>query len=156
MGESVETTGRVLVLGQSLGRRVIAIPAGALAVMIAVALVFRVGSWLALVAAGAAIVLAITRQGNVVLADDVGLLIRRRGELRRSYPWADIERMGWQEAGLWGSVLMLNPRGGPFDVPGPNSPPIGVARIWRPRFRRPPDPLPALLRQHGIKTLREP
>ncbi|MEV4537522.1 hypothetical protein AB0J82_27465 [Asanoa sp. NPDC049518] len=102
---------------------------------------------------GAALVVAVTRRRNAVLGDDEGLLIQARGGLRRSYAWSEIDRMGWEDSGPFGSTLLVFPRGGPYDVPGPNSS-IGVGRIWRPRRRHlTPDPLPDLLRRHGIKSL---
>jgi hypothetical protein len=154
MGTSVEPVGEVRVLGQSQVWPAVAVP-GVLAIVILAGASFSHQiSWYAVAAVGASLILAYTRRQNAVLADDVGLLLRGPGGLTRSYAWTEIERMGWVDAGIWGSKLELNPRGGPYDVPGPNSA-TDVARIWRPRRRRSADPLPELIRRHGIKTLRD-
>ncbi|NYH42122.1 hypothetical protein HNR22_001849 [Micromonospora jinlongensis] len=144
--------GEVHVLGQSRAWPAIAIPSAALVVMIVVGVLFEVVNWTALMFGVASIILAFTRWRNAVFADDLGLLVRDRGGLRRSYAWDEIERMGWVDAGMWGSSLSVYPRGGPYDVPGPNAS-INVGRIWRPRRRHLADPLPTLLETHGIKTL---
>jgi hypothetical protein len=101
----------------------------------------------------AALITAVIRRGYAVLADEAGLLIRRRQKLKRSYAWAEIDRMGWVDTGFWGSSLMVYPRGGPYDVPGPNAA-TRVGGVWRPGRRRSgTDPLPELLQVHGIKSL---
>jgi hypothetical protein len=112
----------------------------------------RLCRWYAVIAVAASTIVAVVRRRNAVLADDVGLLIRARAGLCRSYGWDEIERMGWRDAGIWGSTLELCPRGGPYNMPGPNSS-IDVGRIWRPRRRYLNDPLPQLQQRHGIKTL---
>ncbi|MFG1652530.1 hypothetical protein ACGFIE_21635 [Micromonospora sp. NPDC049275] len=152
MGESVRPVGEVHVLGESRAWPAIAIPVAVLVVVIVVGLVFDLFGWNVLAAAAASIIVAVIVRRNAVLADEVGLLVRGRGGLRRSYAWAEIVRLGWVDAGLWGSTLTVYPQGGPYDVPGPNSP-TTVGRIWRPRRRRLADPLPALLEKHDIKTL---
>ncbi len=152
MGASAQPDGEVVVLGESRPWPAIAIPAATTVAMIIVWFVFQFVSWYAVTLLVASIVLALTRWRNAVLADETGLLLRDRGGLRRSYAWSEIERIGWVDLGMWGSALAVYPRGGPYDVPGPNSP-TRVGRIWRPRRRRLPDPLPALLEAHGIKTL---
>ncbi|WCN79721.1 hypothetical protein [Micromonospora sp. LH3U1] len=150
MGESVEPVGEVVVLAQSRAWPAIAIP-GAVALIIG-GLLFDLVSWTAVVLGAAAIILALTRWRNAVFADDTGLLVRDRQGLRRSYAWNEIERMGWLDAGMWGSTLTVYPRGGPYDVPGPDAS-INVARIWPLRRRRSADPMPALLEIHGIRKL---
>lgn len=152
MGTSVQPVGEILVLGQSQIWPGIVLPGATAIVMIIVAVVFHMVFWWVMVADAAAIIVAITRRRNAVLGDDVGLLIRTRGGLSRSYAWHQIERMGWQKGGAWGNTLQVHPRGGPYDVPGPNSS-IGVGRIWQPARRRLPDPMPELLKRYGIKTL---
>ncbi|MEU7755076.1 hypothetical protein [Micromonospora sp. NPDC049171] len=156
MGEPIEPVGEVLVLGQSRAWPTIAIPGAFVGTLVLVGVLFDRVSWAGLLLGTASIVLAFTRWRNAVLADDIGLLVRGRAGLRRSYAWADIERMGWVDAGMWrgmwGSTLTVYPRGGPYDVPGPNSS-VNVGGIWRPAHRHLADPMPALLETHGIKTL---
>ncbi|WP_328653030.1 hypothetical protein OG598_03810 [Micromonospora sp. NBC_00330] len=153
MAESVKPVGEVHVLGQSRAWPAIAIPGVILAVMIVVEVVFDLLNWTVLAFGAASIIVAVARLRNAVFADDLGLLIRDRSGLRRSYAWDEIERMGWVDAGLmWGSSLAVYPRGGPYDVPGPNAS-TNVGRIWRPGRRRSADPLPELLKAHGIKGL---
>ncbi|MFI6236579.1 hypothetical protein ACIBD9_23715 [Micromonospora sp. NPDC050784] len=152
MGESAEPVGEVHVLGQSRVWPAIAIPAVVLVVMIVVGVLFDLVNWTVLMFGAASIIVAFMRLRNAVFADDVGLLVRDRSGLRRSYAWEEIERMGWVDMGMWGSSLAVNPRGGPYDVPGPNVS-TNVGRIWRPGRRRGVDPLPELLETHGIKGL---
>ncbi|MFG1917946.1 hypothetical protein [Micromonospora sp. NPDC048898] len=152
MGEPVEPVGEVLVLGQSRVWPAIAIPGALVVALVLVGVLFDRVGWAGLLLSAASIILAFTTWRNAVLADDIGLLTRGRAGLRRSYAWADIERMGWADAGMWGSTLTVFPRGGPYDVPGPISS-VNVGHIWRPARRGLADPLPALLDTHGIKTL---
>ena len=155
MGEQAEPQGEVQVLGESRIWPAVAVPGVAAVILVAVAAYFRFVSGLAVGAVGASLVVAVLWRRNAVLADDVGLLIRGRRGTRRSYAWSEIDRMGWLDTGLWGSVLELHPKGGPYDVPGPNSP-VRPARIWRPGRRRHADPLLPLLRRHGVKSLTDP
>ncbi|MET8042404.1 hypothetical protein ABZU25_16265 [Micromonospora sp. NPDC005215] len=155
MGESAEPVGEVLVLGRSRVWPAVAVPVAVVIGLIVGAVLFDWVGWGGLVLSAGSIVLAFVHWRNAVLADDTGLLVRDRGGLRRSYAWSEIERMGWQDAGMWGSSLVVYPRGGPYDVPGPNAS-VNVARIWRPRRAHLADPMPALLRTHGIKTISEP
>ncbi|MFE9190995.1 hypothetical protein ACFYL6_15405 [Micromonospora sp. NPDC007208] len=153
MGESAEPVGEVHVLGQSRPWPAIAIPAVILVVMIVVRVLFDLVNWIVVAFGAASTIVAITHLRNAVFADDLGLLVRDRSGLRRSYAWEEIERMGWVDAGMmWGNSLAVYPRGGPYDVPGPNAS-INVGRIWRPGRRRSADPLPELLETHGIKGL---
>ncbi|MDG4820590.1 hypothetical protein O7635_01830 [Asanoa sp. WMMD1127] len=152
MASSVQPVGDVRVLGESRIWPAVAIPGAIAIVLVAVAAVFRLFSWWATGAVVASLVIALTRRWNAVLGDDVGLLVRSRGGLTRSYAWTEIERIEWVDGGMWGSTLQVCPRGGPYDVPGPNSA-TTVARIWRPRRRRHPDPLPELRQRHGIKSM---
>ncbi|MCY1144288.1 hypothetical protein OWR29_40375 [Actinoplanes sp. Pm04-4] len=152
MGTSEQPVGDVQVLGRSRIWPAVAIPGVAAAALIVVAVALRYVPWYPLIVVGASLVVAVTRRGSAVLADDVGLLIRERRGTSRSYAWADIERMGWLPNSIGGAVLQVYPRGGPYDVPGPNSA-AGVARIWGPGRRRLEQPLAELRRRHGIKTL---
>ncbi|MGW3890351.1 hypothetical protein ACWD69_16805 [Micromonospora chokoriensis] len=152
MGESVRPVGETVVLGQSRVWPAVAIPGAFLAAMIVVGVLVDVINWTVVLFGAASVAIAFTRWQNAVLADDVGLLIRDRQGLLRSYAWTEIERMGWVDAGMWGSTLEVYPRGGPYDVPGPNAS-TNVGRIWRPRRRHLADPMPALLKTHGIKAL---
>ncbi|MER7586580.1 hypothetical protein ABTW72_03495 [Micromonospora sp. NPDC127501] len=145
--------GEVHVLGQSQGWPAIAIPGVILVVMIVLEVFFDLLNWAVLAFGAASVIVAVTRLRNAVLADDLGLLVRDRSGLRRSYAWDEIERMGWADAGMmWGSSLVVYPRGGPYDVPGPNAS-INVGGIWRSCRRRSVDPMPELLKTHGIKGL---
>jgi hypothetical protein len=154
METSDHPVGEVHVLGQTRIWPAIVIPAAAAIALIIVAVVFRRASWIAMLAVAASLVLAVRHRRNAVLADDVGLLVRGRGGLRRSYAWNEIERMGWQDGSIWGSTLQVFPRGGPYDVPGPNSP-IDLTHIWLPGRRRHLDPMPELRQRYGIKALRD-
>lgn len=150
----VQPMGQVVVLAESkLWPGILAvIPMVTVTIVMIVRARFAV--WSLMFFAVAALVLALARRGSAVLADEHGLLIRRHGRIERSYGWADIERMGWQDSSILGANLVVFPRGGPYDVPGPNSP-TTVGGVWRPGRRRLPDPLPALMMRHGIKTLSE-
>ncbi|MDG9678088.1 hypothetical protein [Micromonospora sp. DH14] len=152
MGESVKPVGQMKVLDQSRLWPAIAIPGVLMIVMIVVGVLFDVVSWMVLVFGAGPIIIAVTRTRNAVFADDLGLLVRDRSGLRRSYSWAEIERMGWVDMGLWGISLAVYPRGGPYDVPGPNAS-TNVGRIWRLGRRRSINPVPELLKTHGIKGL---
>ncbi|MFF0154886.1 hypothetical protein [Micromonospora sp. NPDC005203] len=150
-----DPVGEVLVLGQSRVWPAVAVPVAIVVGLIVSAVLLDWVSWFGMVLGAASIVLAFVHWRNAVLADDTGLLLRDRGGLRRSYPWSEIERMGWQDGSMWGSSLVVFPRGGPYDVPGPNAP-VTVARLWRPGRAHLADPMPALLQAHGIKALGEP
>ncbi|MFG1837437.1 hypothetical protein ACGFH8_03265 [Micromonospora sp. NPDC049175] len=150
MGESAEPVGEVLVLGRSRVWPAVAVPSAMVVGLVVVAVLLDWVSWGGLVLGAVSMVLAFVRWRNAVLADDTGLLVRDRGGLRRSYAWSEIERMGWQ-----GNSLVVYPRGGPYDVPGPNAS-VTVARIAQPRRAHLADPMPGLLQTHGIKALSEP
>jgi hypothetical protein len=155
MGASAQPVGDVHVLGRSKLWPAIAAPAAGAVILAVGAVVFHFVLWYPIAATAASLIVAVAHPRNAVLGDDIGLIIRARaGSLSRSLPWTDIERMGWQDSGMWGSTLRVYPHGGPYDVPGPNSP-ITVGRIWEPRRRHRPDPLPELLQRHGIKTLHD-
>jgi len=67
---------------------------------------------------------------NEVLADDVGLLVRHRRRLVRSYRWEQIREAGLGYGNGFGwRGLTVFPDGGPYDVPGPNSPTV-VGKVW--------------------------
>ncbi|MGK5681432.1 hypothetical protein [Actinoplanes sp. URMC 104] len=152
MGISAQPVGDVHVLGHSRLWPAIAVPGAAAVVLAIISVALRAFPLLPIGLVAAALMLALVRRRNAVLADDLGLLVRTRAGTTRSYAWTEIDRMGWHDNGLLGSVLEIYPRGGPYDVPGPNSS-VFVGRIWRPRRRRHPDPLPELMERHGIKTL---
>ncbi|WP_250006901.1 hypothetical protein [Actinoplanes sp. M2I2] len=152
MGDSVQPVGEVRILAQTRLWPAIAIPGVAAIAIVIGALATGYVSWYAVGGVAASFSIAVARRHNTVLSDDKGLLLRAGRALSRSYAWSDIERMGWRDTGLWGSTLQVHPRGGPYDVPGPNSP-IDVGKVWRPRRRYADDPMPALLQHHGIKTL---
>ena len=67
---------------------------------------------------------------NEILADDVGLLVRHRRRLVRSYRWEQIREAGLGYGNGFGwRGLTVFPDGGPYDVPGPNSPTV-VGKVW--------------------------
>ncbi|SNY53147.1 hypothetical protein [Paractinoplanes atraurantiacus] len=136
-------------LGESRAWPAIVLPAALLMVALAFRKAFFTAGF-AIVAA--AVIVALARRRNAILADEEGLLIRDRHGLRRSYAWTAIERIGWTASPPWGASLTVCPAGKPYDVPGPNSP-VEVAGIWPARRRSAPDPLPGLMRRHGIRGL---
>ncbi|MEV4346406.1 hypothetical protein AB0J83_18210 [Actinoplanes sp. NPDC049596] len=149
--EEAVPVGEVVVLGESRMWPGVLLPA-ALTIVVVVYYGAYLTTVLGLVVA--ALIVALVRRRNAVLADDQGILIRNRRGLRRSYDWSQIERMGWVSAPGWGATLTVYPRGGPYDVPGPNSP-AEVAGIWPKRRSTTPDPLPGLRDRHGIEPLYE-
>lgn len=155
MATSAQPVGDVRVLGRSRIWPAIAIPGAVALTMIVVAVASGYVSFYLAIAVAVSLLIAVLRRGDAVLGDDVGLLVRTRTGLRRSYAWGEIERMGWVPTGMWGTMLQIYPRGGPYDVPGPNSS-IDVARIWGPGHRRLAGSLPELLQRHGIKALADP
>ncbi|MEU4423779.1 hypothetical protein AB0F81_24375 [Actinoplanes sp. NPDC024001] len=155
MGESVQPAGEVHVLGESKVWPAVLIPIGAAAVLVAVSVTIGSVPWYGAALLAIGLLVAVARRGNAVLADDEGLLIRGRGGLRRSYAWAQIDRMGWQDTSSWARELVVYPRGEPYDVPGPNSP-ARPGRIWRWQRRPQADPLPGLRDRYGIKSLLDP
>ena len=113
--------------------------------------------WL-LVLTGVTLACAAVLRGSALLADDIGLLVERRGRLTRSYRWDEIKEAGLMPAGFGRIALMIYPHGGPYDVPGPNSPTtVGSVWVWRwwtdrQTQRRVAD----LLRAHGVTPLHVP
>ena len=145
-----------VLLRQSRIWRGVAVPVTVIVVLAVLAVAYDwVPSWYPMVLSGAVLLLAVARRHTAVFADDVGLLIRRRQQWHRSYAWTDIERIGWRDAGQWGTTLTVFPRGGPYDVPGPNAS-VDVARLWGGTSRRAPDPLADLRARHGLRSLLEP
>jgi hypothetical protein len=66
---------------------------------------------------------------NAVLADDGGPIVVTRGRTERPYRWSELVAAEWEPGAFWrptgpgwGASLLVAPRGGPFDVPGPNNP----------------------------------
>jgi hypothetical protein len=97
---------------------------------------------------------AIVFRSNAVLADDVGLLLRHRGRLIRSYRWDQIREagLGYGNASGWHGITVF-PDGGPYDVPGPNSPTVvGRIFLWR-TGRGVRERIEAVLRQNGIPVI---
>ena len=152
MEQRAEPVGAVVVLGQSRLWPGLLVPVAGVLVLVLVAVLAGWTPWYLFVAPGVALAIAVTQRRTAILADDAGLLVRDRHGLRRSYAWTGIERMGWRHMGSWGSALEVYPRGGPYDVPGPNAS-TDVGHIWGPRRPRGGDPLPALLRRHGVRSL---
>jgi hypothetical protein len=100
------------------------------------------------------VVSALLFRGNEVLADDVGLLVRHRGRLIRSYRWDQIREAGLgYGSGIGWRGITVFPDGGPYDVPGPNSPTV-VGKVWL--WRTPADVrerIEAVLREHGVTVI---
>ncbi|MEW2147018.1 hypothetical protein AB0869_29825 [Micromonospora vinacea] len=138
MGESVQPLGEVHVLGQSRVWPTIAIPGVIMPVMIVVGVLFDLVNWTVLMFGAASIIVAFMRLRNAVLADDLGLLVRDRSGLRRSYAWDEIERMGWVDMGMWGSSLAVNPEAVPTTCRGPTRPPMWAHLASRPSTLRGP------------------
>ncbi|WP_327041376.1 hypothetical protein OG400_30020 [Micromonospora ureilytica] len=153
MRKSAQPVGELVVLGQSRVWPTIALPGVVVILVAVVGVLLDYVVWSAVLFGLASIIIAVTRRQGAVFADDFGLLVRDRGGLRRSYAWDEIERMGWADAGMmWGSSVAVYPRGGPYDVPGPNAS-VNVGHIWGSGRRRSADPIPELLKAHGIKGL---
>lgn len=75
------------------------------------------------------LVSAVLFRGNAVLADDIGLLVRHRGRLSRSYRWDQIREAG------------------------PNSPTVvGKVWLWR-TTHEVRERIEAVLRQHGVTVI---
>ena len=81
---------------------------------------------------------------NAILADDEGLIVVTRGRARRSFAWSEVSSASWAEEMFWFSPgpsiagrLVVAPRGGRWDTPGPNSPAeVGRVFLVLPRHRR--------------------
>jgi hypothetical protein len=74
---------------------------------------------------------AIGKRGETVVLGDEAIEVHGRRPAR--YPWADLLEVGWAGSGVssWlavfapaeaGCGLLVRPRGGRFDMPGPNAP----------------------------------
>lgn len=149
----METVGEIVVLDKSRMWPGIAVPAATMVVLGSVAVVTGFTFGYGFIFLAAALSMAVFRRNNAILADDEGLLLRERGKLTRSWRWTEIDRLGWAAWGYWGARLVVHPHGGPYDVPGPNSP-VRVGHVWNPR-RVGPDPLQPLMTRHGIRPLPE-
>ncbi len=143
-----------IVLDESQSWPAAAIPAAALIAALPLALFLADIFWYAVIGFVAALAMAVFRRRNAILADDEGLLLREKGRVTRSWRWTEIDRIGWAAHGYWGARLVVHPSGGPYDVPGPNSP-VRVGHVWNPRRDPAADPLPGLRERHGLRPLPE-
>ncbi|MFF0230997.1 hypothetical protein [Micromonospora sp. NPDC005254] len=134
------------------------VPLGALAALVAA------GVWLAPTFPFVPVALLLTtvvvawrQRGDALLADEIGLWIRRRGRVTRRYRWEEIREAGLTRPGFGQVALAVYPNGGPWDVPGPNSA-VLVGRIWmlRKPDRQITDRVNALLRSRGVRTIDSP
>ncbi|MFF5175812.1 hypothetical protein ACFY3U_24730 [Micromonospora sp. NPDC000089] len=128
------------------------VPIGVLVALTAVALrydwAFLIG---AAVGIGMWLFFAVLLRGGGLLADETGLLVRERGRVVRSYRWDQIREAGLSQVGHGRMGLIVLPDGGPYDVPGPNSP-VTIGQVWMLRGpdRATRDRVAELLRAHGI------
>jgi hypothetical protein len=95
-------------------------------------------------------------RGNELLADETGLLVRRRGRITRHHRWEEIHQAGLTRPGFGQVALAVYPDGGPWDVPGPNSA-VLVGRVWMLRMpdRKAQDRIHDLLRARGVRVTEE-
>ncbi|MFC4145204.1 hypothetical protein ACFO0M_02945 [Micromonospora mangrovi] len=102
----------------------------------------------------AVVIVGVVLRRDALLADETGLLVRRRGRVTRSYRWDEIRRAGLARPGFGQVALAVHPHGGPWDVPGPNSAEL-VGRVWMLRGpdRDTRDALTTLLRTHGVDVI---
>ncbi|MFI7216984.1 hypothetical protein [Micromonospora maritima] len=134
------------------------VPLGILAATIAVGVRLHTASVLTYSGLTAATVVAAWYQRDgALLADDLGLLVRHRGQVTRSYRWSEIREAGIARPGFARLALAVFPEGGPWDVPGPNNA-VMVGRVWQ---LRAPDPatrdrVERLLRSHGVRISEPP
>lgn len=66
---------------------------------------------------------------NAVLADDDGPIVVTRDRTECPYRWSELAAAEWEPGAFWrptgpgwGASLLVTPKGGPFEVPGPNHP----------------------------------
>jgi hypothetical protein len=149
----VDVTGEPVVLLRSRIASAVVVPALLLAGGLAHAIWARQfpGDLLTIFAA-IWLVSAIVFRRNAILADDVGLLVRHRGRLTRSYRWDQIREAGPGYGSFGWHGIAVFPDGGPYDVPGPNSP-IVVGKVWLWPGREVRERIEAVLRQHGVTLI---
>jgi hypothetical protein len=151
----VDLSGEPVVLLRSRIWAAVLAPAAVLVGSIACGIWAQVfpGGFLPIIAA-VLVVSALLFRGNEVLADDVGLLVRHRGRLVRSYRWDQIREAGLGYGGGvgWRGVTVV-PDGSPYDVPGPNSPTV-VGRVWLWRTSKEVrERIEAVLRKRGVTVV---
>jgi hypothetical protein len=102
----------------------------------------------------AVVVTALVLRRDALLADEDGLLVRRRGRVTRSYRWEEIRQAGLARPGFGQVALSVYPHGGPWDVPGPNNA-VLIGRVWMLRGpdRQTRDAITALLRAHAVDVI---
>lgn len=130
------------------------LPVGVLAVLVPIGLRYNWGLVMgAAIGAGMSLCFAVLLRAGGLLADEDGLLVRERGRVVRSYRWEQIREAGLTPIGFGRVGLTVLPDGGPYDVPGPNSPvTIGQTWMWRGPDRPTRERVAELLRAHGIPT----
>lgn len=157
MADQAEPGGAEVLLAAQVWPAVL-VPAGILAVLVGT------GVWLTptfpYLPVGlllSVVVLAWFQRGDALLADETGLLLRHRGRVTRPYRWEEIHQVGLVRPWFAQVALAVYPRGGPWDVPGPNSA-VLVGRIWmlRRADRETRERVYALLRSRGVRIAEEP
>lgn len=151
MADEGEPVGAEVLLAAQVWPAVL-VPAGVLAVLIAAG-IWR-GTFPGLPAGIllSVVVLACFQRGDALLADGTGLLLRHRGRVTRRYRWDEIHQVGLARPWFAQVTLAVFPKGGPWDVPGPNSA-VLVGRVWM--LRRPDqqtrERVYAILRSRGVR-----
>lgn len=152
---SVDVSGEPVVLLRSRIWPAVLVPAVVLAGAVGYDIwTRRPAAWLLTILAAVSVGSALLFRGNEVLADEVGLLVRHRGRLTRSYRWDQIREAGLLPVnGVGWRGMTVVPDGGPYDVPGPNSPTVvGKVWLWRtPQEVR--DRIQSVLRGHGVTVI---
>lgn len=104
---------------RSLGVRGLLLTVAAQAV-VSVVLILLGASWPALVFPWLLVLAFAARLRATVIIDDLGISTRQSGG--QQFAWADLLAISWQNGiGLGGSGPVVRPRGGPYDIPGPNA-----------------------------------
>ncbi|WP_139128632.1 hypothetical protein [Micromonospora humi] len=102
----------------------------------------------------ATVVSAWRHRDGALLADDIGLLVRHRGTVTRSYRWSEIHQAGIARPGFGRLALAVYPNGGRWDVPGPNNAVlVGQVWLWRQPESAGRKRVEAVLRAHGVQIV---
>lgn len=157
MADEGESGGAEVLLAAQVWPAVL-IPAGVLVALVAAGVWLLPGfPYLPVGILAGVVVLAWFQRGDALLADETGLLLRHRGRVTRRYRWDEIHQAGLARPWFAQVALAVYPRGGPWDVPGPNSA-VLVGRIWmlRGHARKARDRVYAMLRSRGVAIDEEP
>jgi hypothetical protein len=96
----------------------------------------------------------VARRTHVLKIDDDGITVRSPKKVDR-YLWSELLEIGWAR-GLWpyrGPGLVIRPKGGPWDVPGPYAPAqVATLSVFgRSAHRQAQDVLREACRRHGVE-----